>query len=112
MQKTMENEEIIKQIENLLGELRQSLNMPKMILSQNIKNKKSEFSGLRGNIYELIEDGFFDEPKTISELQKKLKDRGIKRPTTTLMPSLTFLVVKRILDRDKPEKGLYKYFKR
>lgn len=111
-------EQIIEQIEALLIQLKKSLNASnKTSLHREKKiklppNHSRGFSGLTGHVYELIEEGFFDNPKTISDLQKKLKDRGIKKPTTTLMPSLKFLIIKKVLDRNKPIKGLYNYFKR
>jgi len=110
--------QIIEQIEMLLIQLKKSLNVPnKTTLNHEEKmklppNHGRGFSGLTGSICELMEEGFFDNPKTISDLQKKLKDRGIKKPTTALMPSLKLLLVKKVLDRNKPDKGLYKYFKR
>lgn len=118
MQKITKSEQIIEQIEVLLIQLKQSLNVSDRTSSHHRKTPESipnlglKFSGLTRGIYELIEEGFFSEPKTISDLQKKLKDRGINKPTTTIMPSLKLLIDKKILDRNKPDKGLYKYFKR
>lgn len=118
MQEIIESKQIIETIEALLIQLKQSLNVPNKTLSHRKEKSKStlnqrrRFFGLTGKIYELIEEGFFDDSKTISDLQKKLKDRGVKKPTTTLMPSLKLLVIKKVLDRNKPDKGLYKYFKR
>jgi len=106
------NEQIIKQIEELLIQLKESLNMSDEISLRPIGSREKKFSGLTGKIYELIEEGFFNEPKTISDLQRKLKDRGIKKPTTSLMPSLKLLITKKVLDRNKPNKGLYNYFKK
>jgi len=114
----MTNHQIIEQIEKLLMQLKPSLNLPHKNTSHSIKKHQSiskqsrAFSGLTGSIFELLEDGFFDNSKTISELQKKLKDRGINKPTTSIMPSLKVLIKNRVLDRNKPDKGLYKYFKR
>ncbi len=101
--------QIIEEIEALLIQLKQSLNVPNKAVSYNKEKSKST---LTGEIYELVEEGFFNDQKTISDLQKKLKDRGIKKPTTALMPSLKLLIVKKVLDRNKPNKGLYNYFKR
>jgi len=106
------NEQIIEQIEELLVQLKGSLNASNKISSRPIESREREFSGLTGEIHEFIKEGFFNEPKTISELQRKLKDRGIKKPTTALMPSLKLLITKKVLDRNKPDKGLYNYFKR
>ena len=71
-----------------------------------------KFSGLTEKIYELIKEGFFDESKTISDLQKKLKDRTINKPTTSLMAPLKLLITKDLLDRTKSDKESYKYFKK
>lgn len=113
----MTNQQIIEQIEALLIQLKQSLNVPSKNSLHNKEGGRSlpkqgrGFFGLTGSIFELIEEGFFDEPKTISDLQKKLKARGINKPTTSLMPSLKLLITKRILDRDKQDKSPYKYFR-
>jgi len=112
MKKNTKSEQIIKQIEELLAQLKKSLNVSDKISSRPIGSRERGFSGLTGKIYEFIEEGFFNEPKTISDLQRKLKDRGIKKPTTALMPSLKLLITKKVLDRNKPDKGLYNYFKR
>lgn len=112
MKKTIKNQQIIKQIEELLVQLKESLNVSNKISSRFIGNQERRFSGLTKKIYELIEEGYFSEPKTISDLQKKLKDRGTNKATTAIMPSLKLLIDKKILDRNKPDKGLYKYFKR
>lgn len=114
----MTNQQIIEQIETLLMQLKRSLNLPSKNTSHSTKKHQSilkqnwAFSGLTKSIYELLEEGFLDDSKTISELQKKLKDRGINKPTTSIMPSLKVLIKNRVLDRNKPDKGLYKYFKR
>lgn len=118
MKKISKSEQIVKQIEILLNQLKHSLNISdRSPLSQKEKFRSiirggREFSGLTGKIYELIEEEFFKKPKTISEIQKKLQDEGIKKPTTSLMPSLILLVRKKILGRNKPPKGTYKYYQR
>ncbi len=110
-------QQIIEQIETLLTQLKQSLNIANKNLPRNKKGRsliprQQGFAGLTADIYKLVEEGFFDDSKTISDLRKKLKARGINKPTTSLMPSLKLLIKKEVLDRDKPDKGLYKYFKR
>lgn len=111
-------QQIIHEIELLLVELKRSLGVDnkKKALggSTSIASRKStvSFSGLTGEIYALVGEGFFKEPKDLSEIQQKLKDDGIFKPTTSLMPSLTRLVRKKILGRNKPPKGNYKYFQR
>lgn len=112
----MTNKQIIEQIEMLLVELKKTLKIQTEASHQNKKIKISsgvhKFSGLTEKIYELIKEGFFDKPKTISDLQKKLKDRTINKPTTSLMAPLKLLITKDLLDRTKPDKGSYKYFKK
>lgn len=115
MKKKLKPEDIIKQIELLLEELRNTLSdVPQKFAVNRLKKIKDrkEFHGLTGKIYELVREGFFDESKTIADLQKKLKDRSINKPTTSLMPPLKLLIIKKVLDRSKPDKGLYNYFKR
>jgi hypothetical protein len=118
MRKTRNQEQIINEIELLLAELRQA---PRSDYGkQNSRGKAhlsppkpvAPFSGIIGEIYALVEEGFFKEPRELSEIQKKLKDEGIVKPTTSLMPPLTRLVRKKILGRNKPPKGKYKYFQR
>ena len=112
----MTNKQIIEQMEILLVELKKTLKIQTEASHRSKKLKISsgvhKFSGLTEKTYELIEEGFFDEPKTISNLQKKLKDRTINKPTTSLMAPLKLLITKDLLDRTKPDKGPYKYFKK
>ncbi len=112
----MTSKQIIEQIEMLLVELKKTLKIQTEISHRSKRLKIGsgvyKFSGLTEKIYELIKEGFFDEPKTISDLQKKLKDRTINKPTTSLMAPLKLLITKDLLDRTKPDKGLYKYFKK
>ncbi|MDD4902147.1 MAG: hypothetical protein PHE24_03345 [Patescibacteria group bacterium] len=112
MKKTIIQEQIIRQIEALLIQLKASLSVSDKISPRPFINQGKGLSGLTGKIHELIDEGYFGEPKTISDLQKKLKDRGTNKATTDIMPSLKRLIDKKILDRNKPGKGLYKYFKR
>ena len=118
MKKSTKISQIISQIEELLLELKMSLKIQHKTASvpkgrlRRFEHNKYQFSGLTGKIYELIEEGFVDGPKTITDIQKKLKDRGTNKPTTAIMPSLKLLIDKKVLDRNKPDKGLYNYFKR
>ena len=112
MKNSKNTNKIITEIEALLAELKRELNMSSRLSSPDRVRRGRTFLGLTGEIHELIEDGFFDEPKIIGEVQKKLKDKGTKKPTTALMPSLIHLVRKKVLDRSKPNKGQYKYIKK
>ena|ERR1022692_1304982 len=109
--------EIIAKIESLLGELKDSLggisHKPAKVSSMTPKTDKA-FSGLTGNIYGLVQDGFFKAPKAISEIQNKLQLEGIKKPTTALSGPLLTLIRKKVLERAKSAdgKGTYKYRQR
>src|SRR5438445_807263 len=104
------NLEIIDKIETLLDELKASFGAT----SAKDKKKPSEhkggssFSGLTGQIYNLIQDGFFKEPKTISEIQTELRAEAINKPTSSLMRPLHVLIKKKALARSKAEKGPFR----
>jgi hypothetical protein len=110
------NLEIIGQIETLFGELKISLgaNHPKGAKKPSDEKPVANFSGLTGEIYNLIQEGFFKEAKTISEVQAKLRLEGVNKPTTSLMKPLILLIRKKALGRSKPAdgKGPFKYHQR
>jgi len=114
------HKEIIEKIEALLGELKTSLgggaSAKHPIASHPSPKADKAFSGLAGNIYSLVEDGFFKAPKTISEIQNKLELEGVIKPTTALSGPLLKLIRGKILLRNKDKsadgKGTYKYQQR
>ncbi|MDP3786078.1 MAG: hypothetical protein Q8R05_00760 [Candidatus Omnitrophota bacterium] len=109
------SKEIIEEIENLLIELKRSLSIKQNYRQEKeikISSAKESFSGLTKEIFDLVKEGYFEKPKTISEIQKKLRDEGTSKPTTSLMKPILLLVRKKILGRNKPEKGVYKYYQR
>lgn len=111
------NIEIVEKIESLLQELKDSLGAsPKKDTKASSKEPKTSkaFTGLTGSIHELVQEGFFKEPKGISDVQKKLRDEGINKPTTSLTSPLRHLLKKKILARSKPAdgKGTYQYHQR
>ena len=113
----MQTQEIINQIESLLIQLKTSLNLEGKSIGkrqpQHLENKNQQkFIGLTAHIYELVQEGFFKEDKSLAQIQKKHQERGVKKPTTALMNPVLQLIRKKLLDREKPEKGQYKYFKR
>lgn len=108
--------EIISQIEVLLKEL-------KALEGGGISPREKAtprptgrtFSGLTAEIFALVNEGFFKDQRSLSDVQHKLRMGGISKPVTSLQKPLTMLVRKKILDRDKPkggEKGQFKYFER
>lgn len=110
--------QIINEIELLLAELKRTSGVGSKKQTTGggattlFQKSTVSFSGLAGEIHALVREGFFKEPKDISEIQQKLKDEGVLKPTTSLMPSLMRLVRKKVLGRNKPPKGKYKYFQR
>jgi len=112
------NSEIIAKIESLFGELKRSLgndslSMRRGFSAKNIKDTgKQKFSGLTLEIFNLVQEGYFDEPRKISEIVKKLHQRAINKPATSLMKPLRLLIWKKIINRNKPNgKGVYEYLK-
>ena len=112
----MKNIEIVEQIETLLVDLKKSLGAKFSNVASNSTEVKSgaEFSGLAGEINNLVLEGFFKEPRTISEIQTRLRQEGIKKPTTSLAGPLLRLIRKKVLSRNKPTdaKGTFKYSER
>ncbi len=109
--------QIITQIEQLLQELKLSLGTSytgsvvidsyKKIKPQ--KNKK--LYGLTAEIFRLVEEGYFNERRKISDIEKKLHQRAINKPVTSLMSPLRLLIKKGIIEREKPiGPGNYEYF--
>jgi len=60
---------------------------------------------LTDQIMALREDGFFDEPRTITDVKIKLAERGYSCPVTTLSPILLGLVRGNQLKRGLTPKG-------
>jgi hypothetical protein len=66
----------------------------------------------RALVVELVTQGFFDSPKTLADVQKRLKDRaGHSIPVTTLSPLFTRLLRSHALDREETDAGVYAYEK-
>lgn len=110
------NTEIILKIESLLEDLKQSLggetpSAKKREVKGLHEVDHKKFSGLTKEIFNLVGEGYFKEMRTISEIEKKLHQRAVNKPTTSLMKPLRLLIRKSIIERDKPDgKGHYKYF--
>ncbi|OIO30846.1 hypothetical protein AUJ77_01725 [Candidatus Nomurabacteria bacterium CG1_02_43_90] len=107
------SKKIIEQIESLLEELKEEVGIPIGVVKESKKVvAEKNFSGLTREIFNLVTEGFFDTAKSLSEIQKKLKEEGINKPTTALMKPVLMLIRKKVLGRNKPEKGQYQYYKR
>jgi hypothetical protein len=105
--------ETIGKIEALLVELRRDLE-GKRVKSVKGRDNKNEYSGLTGSIFNLLKEGFFQEPRTISDIQKKLRLEGVIKPTTSLMKPLLLLIKKKAIGRSESVdgKGPFKYHER
>lgn len=63
-------------------------------------------------IRELIDVGFFSEPRTLTDVQRHLKDKqGRQVPVTTLSPVFTRLLRENAIDRTRRDDGTYEYFR-
>jgi hypothetical protein len=60
-------------------------------------------SGPQGYIQEMVEEGFFDKPKTLADVKAELENRGHHIPITTLSKPLQRLCQNRTLRRQKIE---------
>lgn len=107
---------IIGEIDIRLSELKGLLqinSVPAAEIAQGAQGD-NRFTGLAGEIFNLVEDGFFNEPRELSEIRNKLRSEGINKPRTTLMKPLLTLIRKKVLSRDKSlnGKGAFKYSRR
>lgn len=68
-------------------------------------------AGPKGYIEELIDDDFFQKPKTISEVKTALENRGHHIAMTSLSGPLQKLCQLRKLRRQKNNSGTYTYSK-
>lgn len=110
------NTEIVIKIESLLQELKESLGgdtaVEKKIKVKSLRDRSSKkFFGLTKEIFNLVQEGYFKERRKISEIEKRLHQRAINKPTTSLMKPLRLLIRKGIIEREKPGgKGHYEYY--
>ena len=108
-----EARDIISKIEVLFLELKQKLNIDaERGVKKNVHKVAPKISGVAGEILTLAHTGFFAKPKSLSEIQSKLQDEGVNKPTTALMDPILRLIRKKILARAKSEKGQYQYYLR
>lgn len=100
--------ELIAEMETIITELKLSLNQGNtpVVVSRTSEKK---LSGLTKQIFDLTNEGFFDQPKTIADIQMKLRAEGIIKPITSLMRPLLYLIKNKLLKREKSEKGYYQY---
>lgn len=73
------------------------------------KRNKAKKGGPKSYIRELINDGFFKKPKTITEIKAQLGNRGHHIPLTSLSTPLIRLCRDKELRRQKGDKNTFLY---
>ncbi len=66
-------------------------------------------SGPQSYVEEMVDDGFFEKPKTISEVKAELENRGHHIPLTSLSGPMQKLCQKKVLRRQKPDGKTFSY---
>lgn len=95
-------EQIIKEITSLLGELNDVISgksIDSRVLDKDLTS--SNYSGATGGMRLLIEEGYFDQPRTLQEVMQVMEERGRYYPRPTVAMSLLNLVRERVLVRTK-----------
>jgi hypothetical protein len=75
------------------------------------KRERKKQDSAKDHIVTLKEESFFDKPKKLAEVAKKLEESGHLYPVTTLSGVMLGLVQKRLLARVKRD-GMWMYGKR
>lgn len=65
--------------------------------------------GPQSYVEEMIDDEFFEKPKTISEVKAELENRGHHIPVTSLSGPMQKLCQKKVLRRQKPDGKTFSY---
>lgn len=71
--------------------------------------KAKKRSGPQAYVEEMIDDGFFKKPKTISAVKAELENRGHHIPLTSLSGPMQKLCQKRTLRRQKADGKTFSY---
>src|SRR6266511_6436355 len=73
-------------------------------------SRRSRRRGPKMMLSELIDEGFFSQPRTISEAQEQLRHKkGVRFTLQDLSPAFVRLLRDRRLDRERNESGQYEY---
>lgn len=93
---------------------RRILALENKLKKEKTPEKNKNYKGLAGGIRLLISNGFFNQPKTLSEILSELKREGYTSCTKSGVSStllLTFIGSSKPLERKKEEKT-WRYLKR
>lgn len=75
-------------------------------------SKKDEFSGCMGGLLFLVQDGYFDEPRTKEDITKKLEEQGRYYSSELISMNLKNLFKKGRAINRLGSKGSYKFVAR
>ena len=73
------------------------------------KQATKKQGGPQSYVEEMVGDGFFKKPKTISEVKAELENRGHHIPVTSLSGPMQKLCQKKVLRRQKPDGKTFSY---
>lgn len=73
------------------------------------KQPAKKRGGPQAYVEEMVDDGFFKKPKTISEVKAELENRGHHIPLTSLSGPMQKLCQKKLLRRQKPDGKTFSY---
>jgi hypothetical protein len=73
------------------------------------KPKAKTRNGPQAYVEEIVADGFFKKPKTISAVKAELGNRGHHIPLTSLSGPMQKLCQKKVLRRQKPDGKTFSY---
>lgn len=65
---------------------------------------------IRDWVVKLIEDGFLDQPKSLTDMKRELEIYGFETPTTSISPILWRDFVKKGLVKRNGTRRAYRYF--
>jgi len=104
----------MREVEDILEKLedheKRISKIERLISSKKAPKKLGDYKGLSGGIRLLIDNGFFNELKSIKETQDELKKEGYHYPIASIakMLSIDFMKNQKILTRIKEER-VWKY---
>ena len=73
------------------------------------KTTTKKRTGPQAYVEEMVDDGFFKKPKTISEVKAELENRGHHIPLTSLSGPMQKLCQKKVLRRQKADGKAFSY---
>jgi hypothetical protein len=84
----------------------------KIVASTTTEDGEVSFSGLRGGMRLLVQEGFFKEGRTQGEIFEELKRQGYHYPKTSLPAALQAFLSKRTLTRVAGDDSQWRYVER